>query len=109
MLGGTINLHIPSHVTPTPRLLLKGPPDANERGIFLRPARAIVGRLVLGAFGRQLGHGLMFTESQGLMAVLAEMIRRGVVAPAVARWIALRSVPVGGGGGGDAAKGDRHA
>jgi hypothetical protein len=32
------------------------------------------------AFGRRLGYGLMFTESRVLMAVLAELMRRGIVA-----------------------------
>jgi hypothetical protein len=32
------------------------------------------------AFGRRLGHSLMFTESQVLMAVLEELMRRGIVA-----------------------------
>jgi hypothetical protein len=32
------------------------------------------------AFGRGLGYGLMFTESQVLMAVLLELTRRGIVA-----------------------------
>jgi hypothetical protein len=32
------------------------------------------------AFGRRLGYGLMFTESQVLMAWLAELMERGIVA-----------------------------
>jgi hypothetical protein len=32
------------------------------------------------AFGRRLGYGLMFTESQVLMAVLEELMQRGIVA-----------------------------
>jgi hypothetical protein len=45
------------------------------------------------AFDRQLGYGRVFTESRGLLAVLAQMIRRGVVALPFARLLALRSVP----------------